>query len=67
MMRPRLQLSRRQWIQTAAATRVVCRRALAESFVVSPNSLTQTHLQIGTPSSPDRQNLRIVQLSDLFS
>lgn len=66
MVRPRLQLSRRQWIQTAAATTCgIAGGLLAESFVVSPNSLTQTHLQIGTPSSPDRQNLRIVQLSDL--
>ncbi|MEO2042271.1 MAG: metallophosphoesterase [Pirellulales bacterium] len=66
MVLPRLQLSRRQWIQTAAATTCgVAGGLLAESFAVAPQSLSQTHLHIGTPSLSDKRALRIVQLSDL--
>ena len=63
---PRLQLSRRQWIQAATATTCgVAGGLLAESFVVAPQSLSQTHLHIGTSSLSDERSLRIVQLSDL--
>jgi|TARA_Y100000385_G_scaffold184235_1_gene190309 predicted MPP superfamily phosphohydrolase len=66
MVLPRLQLSRRQWIKTAAATTCgVAGGLLAESFVVAPQSLSQTHLHIGTPSLSGHRALRIVQLSDL--
>ena len=66
MVFPRLQLSRRQWIQTATATTCgVAGGLLAESFVVTPQSLSQTHLHIGTPSLSGHRALRIVQLSDL--
>ncbi len=66
MVFPHLQLSRRQWIQTAAATTCgVTGGLLAESFVVTPQSLSQTHLHIGTPSLSGHRALRIVQLSDL--
>ena len=66
MMFPGLQLSRRQWIQTAAATTCgVTGGLLAESFVITPQSLSQTHLHIGTPSLSGHRALRIVQLSDL--
>jgi predicted MPP superfamily phosphohydrolase len=66
MVFPRLQLSRRQWIQTATATTCgVAGGLLAESFVVTPQSLSQTHLHIGTPSLSGHRALRIAQLSDL--
>ncbi len=66
MVFARFQLSRRQWIQTAAATTCgVTGGLLAESFVVTPQSLSQTHLHIGTPSLSGHRALRIVQLSDL--
>ncbi len=66
MVFTRFQLSRRQWIQTAAATTCgVTGGLLAESFVVTPQSLSQTHLHIGTPSLSGHRALRIVQLSDL--
>ena len=66
MVFPHLQLSRRQWIQTtSAATCGVTGGLLAESFVVTPQSLSQTHLHIGKPSLSGHRALRIVQLSDL--
>ncbi|MBT3212059.1 MAG: metallophosphoesterase [Planctomycetaceae bacterium] len=63
---PRLNLSRRQWIQTV--TGMTCGIAgglTVQSLVVTPQSLSQTHLHIGTTALPGEKALRIVQLSDL--
>ena len=65
MVLPFLQLSRRQWIQTAAATTCGVAGGLGGIICGTPQSLSQTHLHIGTPSLSDERALRIVQLSDL--
>jgi predicted MPP superfamily phosphohydrolase len=63
---PHLQLSRRQWIQTIAGTTCGIAGGLTvQSLISTPQSLSQTHLHIGTPALPDDLALRIVQLSDL--
>ena len=63
---PHLRLSRRQWIQTITGTTCGIAGGLTvQSLISTPQSLSQTHLHIGTPALPDDQVLRIVQLSDL--
>ncbi len=63
---PSLKLSRRQWMQTAVGTTCGIAGGLTvQSLVVTPQSLSQTHLHIGTTALPDDKALRIVQLSDL--